>query len=71
MKLSGWTGQPGTQTMGMPACERQLPAEVVGQAHAAGRVALHRVNAAVGGAGAGGDDGPGVRREPVDPRRTS
>src|SRR5262249_40594167 len=30
------------------------PAEIVGHAHGAGRVALHRVDAAVGGAGAGG-----------------
>ena len=32
-----------------------------------GRVAGHRVDAAVGRAGADGDDAPGLRREPVDP----
>ena len=67
MKLSGCTGQPGTLTIGRPPADAEVPAEVVGQAHAAGRVAGHRVDAAVGGAGADGDDGPGLRREPVDP----
>ena len=44
-----------------------VPAEVVGHAHGAGRVAGHGVDAAVGGAGAGGDDGGGLGRQPVQP----
>ena len=67
MKLSGWTGQPGTLTIGMPAFDFHSQPEVVGQAHAAGRVAGHRVDAAVGGAGAAGDDGQRLRGQPVDP----
>ena len=45
-----------------------LPAQVVRHAHGAGRVARHRVDAAVGGAGAAGDHGQRFRREAVDPR---
>ena len=44
-----------------------LPAEIVGQTHAAGGIALHRMDSTIGGAGAHGDYGPGMRREPVDP----
>ena len=44
-----------------------LPAEIIGKAHRAGRIALHGVNAAVGRAGARGDDRPRFRRQPVDP----
>ena len=44
-----------------------VPAEVVGQAHRAGRVVLHRGDAAVGRAGADGDDRRRLGREPVDP----
>ena len=33
MKLSGWTGQPGTLTIGRPACDAEVPAEIVGEAH--------------------------------------
>ena len=51
----------------MPELRLPIPAQIVGQAHAAGRIALHGVNAAVGGAGAAGDDGPGPRSEPIDP----
>ena len=52
---------------GQPAGRTPGPAEIVRQAHGAGRVALHRMDAAVGGAGADGDDGPGPRRQAVDP----
>ena len=34
---------------------------------AAGGIAFHGMNAAVGGARAAGHDGPGARSEPVDP----
>ena len=44
-----------------------VPAQVIGQAHAAGGVARHGVDAAVGGAGAGRDDGPGLGGQAVDP----
>ena len=44
-----------------------VPAEIVKQAHRARRVALHGVNAAVSGAGAGGDDREGLRREAINP----
>ena len=44
-----------------------VPPEVVGHAHRPGRVAGHRVDAAVGGAGADGDDGERLRREAVEP----
>ena len=46
-----------------------VPAEIVGQPHAAGRIAFHGVDAAVGRAGAGGDDGQRLGRQPVDPLR--
>ncbi len=52
----------GQARLGLP-----VPAEVVGHAHRAGRVAGHRVDAAVGGAGADRDDGGGLRRELVEP----
>ena len=67
MKFSGCTGQPGMLTIGRSAGGAEVPAEVVGQPHAAGRVAGHRVDAAVGRAGADRDHAPGLRREPVDP----
>ena len=44
-----------------------VPAQVVGHAHGAGRVARHRVDPAVGGAGADGQDRGGLRRQPVEP----
>ena len=44
-----------------------VPAEVVGHAHRAGRVVLHRRDAAVGGAGPDRDDRRGLRSQPVDP----
>ena len=44
-----------------------VPAEVVGQAHRAGRVVAHRGDAAVGRARPDGHHGRGLRREPVDP----
>ena len=44
-----------------------IPSEIVGQAHAAGRIALHGVNAAISGAGSAGDDGECLRSEAVDP----
>ena len=50
-----------------PAGRPPVPAQVVGQAHAPGRVAGHGVDAAVGRARAGGDHGPGLRGQPVDP----
>ena len=65
--LSGCAGQPGMQTIGTPRRDRHAPAEEVGQAHRAGRVVLHRRHAAVGRAGADGDERRGLRREPVDP----
>src|SRR5581483_7779252 len=44
-----------------------IPAEVIGKAHRAGGIALHGVDAAVGGAGAGGDDRYGPGREAINP----
>ena len=44
-----------------------IPAEVVGQAHAAGGVAFHGVDAAVGGAGSACNDGQRLGRQAVDP----
>jgi hypothetical protein len=43
------------------------PAQVVRQAHRPRRVALHGVDAPVGGARPGRDDRPGPGRQPVDP----
>ena len=43
------------------------PAEVVRHPHRAGRVARHGVDAAVGRAGADGEDGQRLGREPVEP----
>src|SRR6478752_3274663 len=43
------------------------PPEVVGDTHGAGRVAGHRVDAAVGRAGAYGDDGGRLAGQPVQP----
>src|SRR4051794_16658651 len=45
----------------------EVPAEVVGEAHAAGRVARHRVDAAVGRARADRDDAPRLGRQAVEP----
>ena len=67
MKLSGCTGQPGTLTIGQARLRSPVPAEIIGQAHGAGRIALHGVDAAVGGAGAGGDDRQRLGREAIDP----
>ena len=65
--LSGWAGQPGMQMIGRPALRAPVPAEVVGQAHRAGRVVAHRRDAAVGRAGPDRHDRRGLRRQPVDP----
>src|SRR6266702_885827 len=51
--------QPG---LGLP-----VPAEVVGYAHGPGRVARHRVDAAVGGAGPDGEDGRSLGCQTVEP----
>src|SRR3954462_7255027 len=80
MKFSGWTGQPGTLTIGRPPAEGESPpgesarpmqpggvAPPGGEAKAAGRVARHGVEAAVGGAGADRDHAPRLRRELVEP----
>ena len=67
MKLSGCTGHPGTQTIGNSGVRFPFPAEVIGQSHAAGGIAFHGVDAAVGGAGSGRDDRPGFGRQPIDP----
>src|ERR1051325_3456776 len=45
------------------------PSEIVGNAHRAGGIAGHRVNAAVGGAGSHGDDRGPLRGEPIEPLR--
>src|SRR5205085_3722944 len=50
-----------------PAGGAEIPPEVVRQAHAAGGVARHRVDAAVSRAGADRHDAPGLWREPVEP----
>ena len=60
-------GSPGCRRSGGPPSSFQLPAEVVRQAHGAGRVVLHRRDAAVGGAGAERDHGRGLGGEAVDP----
>ena len=46
----------------------EVPPQVVGKPHAAGRIAGHGVDAAVGGAGAGRHHRQRLRRQPVDPR---
>ena len=46
---------------------RPAPAQVVAQAHGAGRVVAHRRHAAVGRARPDGHDGGRLRRQPVDP----
>ena len=53
--------------MGIPALLFHSQPEVVGHAHGAGRVAGHRVDAAVGGAGADRDDRGRLGRQPVEP----
>ena len=60
-------GQPGMLTTGRPGGRLPVPAEVVGEAHRAGRVVLHRRDAAVGRAGPDRDHGGGLRRQAVDP----
>ncbi len=50
-----------------PGLGPPVPAEVVGHAHRAGRVARHRVDAAVGGAGADRQDRGRLRGQPVEP----
>ena len=44
-----------------------MPAQIIGQTHGTGGVALHRVNSTVSCARSGSDDRPGVRRQAVDP----
>ena len=65
--LSGCTGQPGTQTIGISRLRFPLPAQIIGQTHAACWISLHGMNATVGGAGSCRDDCPGMRRQTVDP----
>ncbi len=50
-----------------PGARLEVPAEVVGEAHGAGRVALHRMDPAVRRTRAGRDNRERLRREPVDP----
>src|SRR5581483_3207626 len=52
----------GDAGVGLP-----VPAEVVRHAHGSGGVALHGVDAAVGGAGAHGQHRESLRRQPVEP----
>ena len=65
--LSGCAGQPGMFTIGMPALDFQFQPEVVAHAHRAGRVVLHRRDAAVRRARPDRDDRRGLVGEPVDP----
>ena len=44
-----------------------LPAEEIGHTHAPGRIALHRVDAAIARASSRRDNGPGAGREPAKP----
>ena len=55
-RLSGWIGQPGHADDRDAGLALPVPAQVVGDAHRAGRVAGHGVDAAVGGAGPDRDD---------------
>ena len=66
-RLSGWVGQPGHAHDRDPGLRLPPPAEVVGHAHGAGRVAGHGVDAAVAGARAGGQHDQGLGRQPVEP----
>ena len=68
MKLSGCTGQPGTFTMGRPAARSGEYVEIIGQAHRAGGIPLHGMDAAIGSAGPGGNDRKRFWRQPIDPR---
>ena len=63
----GLDGAAGDVDDGQPAGRAPVPAQVVGEAHGPGGVAGHGVDAAVGGTGADGDDGPGAWGQPVDP----
>src|SRR5580704_4389874 len=50
------------------ACRRlPIPSKVIGQPHRTGRIALHRMDSAVGRARAGRDHRPRLGRETVDP----
>src|SRR5262249_42571331 len=63
----GLDGTAGDVDDGDAGLRPPAPAEVVGHAHRPGGVAGHGVDAAVGGAGAGGDDRVGLRGQVVDP----
>src|SRR5450755_588993 len=62
LRRAAWDAHDRQAGLGLPA-----PAQVVGQAHGAGGIVLHRRDAAIGGAGADRDDCGGLRREPVHP----
>ena len=66
-RLSGWIGQPGHAHDRDARLRLPAPAEVVGHAHRAGRVAGHGVDAAVGRARADREHGQRLRRQPVEP----
>ena len=66
-RLSGCDRAAGHAHDRQPGLGPPVPAEVVGHAHRAGRVAGHRVDAAVGGAGADRQDRGRLRRQPVQP----
>ena len=53
--------------MGISGVRFPLPAEIVGKPHRTRGVALHGVNAAVGGARSRSDHRPRMRCQPVDP----
>lgn len=64
VRLDGAAGNIDDGYSGLGA---EIPTEVVGQSHAARRVARHGVNAAIGRAGTGRHHRPGFRGQPVDP----
>ena len=65
--MSGWVGQPGHAHDRDAGLRLPAPAEVVGHAHRAGRVAGHGVDAAVGGARADREHRERLRGEAVEP----
>ena len=67
MKLSGWTGHPGTHTIGIFAVGFPLPSEIVGKPHAARRIPFHRMDAAVGRTRSRRHHCPSLGRQPIDP----
>ena len=66
-EVIGLNGTPGNANDRNTRARSPLPAQIIGEPHASRRIALHRMNTAVGCAGSSSHDGPRFGGQAIDP----